>query len=119
MNALFTKWFGPSWLTTFWGAITMSSLFVTQYPDMVSSMLPANVAKIVFAIATFVCGCITFYNTKQKDVHGGTISTGTIPTAANTAQAVAVVQEKAIASGTPAPNTPVVVDAAVVQKPVV
>ena len=79
-----------------------------QYPDMVSSILPAATAKLVFSIAAFISGAITFYNTKQKDVHGGTISTGTIPSVANTQQAVAVVQAKAIADGTPIPNTPVV-----------
>ena len=108
MNALFTKWFGASWLTTFWGGITLATAFVTQYPDMVSSILPAATAKLVFSIAAFISGAITFYNTKQKDVHGGTISTGTIPSVANTQQAVAVVQAKAIADGTPIPNTPVV-----------
>ena len=77
MTALLTKWFGASYLTTVWGAITVASAFVTQYPDLVSSILPAATAKTVFSIAAAISGFITFYNTKQKDVHGGTIDSTT------------------------------------------
>ena len=77
MTALFTKLFGASWLTTVWGTITIGSAFVTQYPDLVGAILPAATAKIVFSIAAAISGFITFYNTKQKDVHGGTIDSTT------------------------------------------
>ena len=77
MNAFFTKLLGASWKTTVWGAITMGSLFITQQPDLVSAILPAATAKLVFSIAAFISGAITFYNTKQKDVHGGTVDSVT------------------------------------------
>ena len=94
MNALFTKWFGPSWLIGFWGIVTMATAFVTQYPDLVSSILPVATAKLVFSIVAFLSGVITFVNTKRNNVHGGTIPTGTTPTPQATAEAVAAVQAK-------------------------
>ena len=77
MSAFFTKLLGASWKTTVWGAITMGSLFITQQPDLVSAILPANITKTVFSIAALISGLVTFYNTKDKNVHGGTVDSVT------------------------------------------
>lgn len=96
INNFLTSLLGASWRTTIWGAVAVISAFVTQYPDLVSSVLNPGLAKMVFAIAALISGFITFAQTKDKNVTGGTVPSGEKPTLEATKVAEAKVEAKTV-----------------------
>ena len=74
MNNLLSSIFGASWRTTLFGGVAVLSGFIVQFPDLVSAVLDPAMAKQVFAIAGLISAFITFSQSKDKNVTGGTIA---------------------------------------------
>ena len=91
MNIFLTKLLGASWRTSFWGGITVLAGFISQYPDLVSSVVEPVLAKKIFSIAALISAFVTFTQAKDKNVTGGTIPSGETPTKTETKIATALV----------------------------
>lgn len=76
ISNFFEKIFGPNWRTSLWGGITIVSLLIASQPDSVA-FLPDNIEGYVKGIAgiiALISGSKFAYNTKDKDVTGGTVA---------------------------------------------
>ena len=90
MTALLTSIFGASWRTTVVGLLQLAIGTGLNYYQ---SLAPGATFDTHVLIVQIGIALLAFF-TKDGQVHGGTIPTGTTPTPEATAQAVAAVQAK-------------------------
>ena len=68
-----------NWRTNLFGTLALLAAFITQYPDLLASILEPGHAKLVAAIAALVSGFFAFSNAKDRQVSGnGTFAAPTI-----------------------------------------
>lgn len=64
-----------NWRTTIWGALSLVSAFVLQYPELIDGLVDAKTAKLIFSLSMLVSGFIAFANAKDRQVTGNGANT--------------------------------------------
>ena len=68
-----------NWRTNLFGTLALLAAFITQYPDLLASILDPGHAKLVAALAALVSGFLAFSNAKDRQISGnGTFAAPTI-----------------------------------------
>lgn len=64
-----------NWRTSIFGSVTLLAAFLSQFPELLDSILDPVAAKKIASVCAVITGFITFVNTKDKQVSGnGTIN---------------------------------------------
>ena len=68
-----------NWRTSTFGTLTLLAAFVTQFPELLESLLDPTLAKKIAAACALITGFLTFSNAKDRQVSGnGTFAAPTI-----------------------------------------
>lgn len=59
-----------NWRTSVFGTLTLAAAFITQYPELLDSVLDPQLAKKIAAGAAVITGFIAFANSKDRQVSG-------------------------------------------------